>query len=205
MIIRNLRGDGWVGQIYHSSSGGKARGAGILLHKSVPFVHSTIISDSNGRFVIVTGQIHNTRVALVNVYAPNCDDDAFFKRLFLMIPDMSSHFLILGGDFNGWLNPRLDRSSAKVCMPSRSARVIQSLMKEFVVSDACRFFNPYKKGNNFFFRMFIISALIFSWLITDYSLLCPHVNMMPLSYLITLRYLWIYIFKTVLLHVAMAS
>lgn len=74
---------GWVGQTYHSSFQGKSRGTAILLHKSVPFVHSSTISDPKGRFVIVAGQIHNTRVVLANIYAPNYDDYAFFKRLFL--------------------------------------------------------------------------------------------------------------------------
>lgn len=68
----------WVGQTYHSSFQGKSQGAAILLHKSVPFVHSSTISDANGRFIIVAGHIHNNRVALANIYAPNYDDDAFF-------------------------------------------------------------------------------------------------------------------------------
>ncbi len=67
-----------MGQTYHSSFQGKSRGTAILLHKSVPFVHSSTVSDSNGRFVIVVGQILNTRVVLANIYAPNYDDDAFF-------------------------------------------------------------------------------------------------------------------------------
>lgn len=94
---------GWVGQTYHSSFLGKSRGEAVLPHKSVPFVHSNVISDPNGRFIIVTGQIHNTHVVLVYVYAPNCDE-VFFKSLFLTLPDMSSYYLILG-DFNCWLKP----------------------------------------------------------------------------------------------------
>lgn len=48
---------GWVGQLYHSSFSSKARGATILIHKSIPFSMSTVISDPNGRFIIVTGRI----------------------------------------------------------------------------------------------------------------------------------------------------
>lgn len=140
----------WVGQIYHSSFAGKSRGTAILLHKSVPFQLSNVTSDPNGRFIIITGQIHDTRVALVNVYAPNYDDDAFFRRLFAILPDMSSHHLILGGDFNCWLCPHLDRSSTKVCAPSKSSKVIQSFMSEFAVTDAWRFLNPAKREYSFF-------------------------------------------------------
>lgn len=138
---------GWIGQIYHSSFQSKSRGAAIVLHKSVP---SSTISDPNGRFVIVTGQIHNTWVALANIYAPNFDDDAFFKRVFLTLPDLSSHHLILGGDFNCWLDPQLDRSSPRACAPSKSAKVIQSFMEEFAVTDVWRFLNPSKREYSFF-------------------------------------------------------
>ena len=141
---------GWVGQTYHSSFPGKSRGVAILFHKSVPFVQSNVISDPNGRFIIVSGQIHNIRVILANVYAPNSDDDAFFRRLFSTLPDMSSHYLIMGGDFNCWLDPQLDRSSSKVPMPSKSAKVIQSFMKEFSVSEVWRYFNPSKREYSFF-------------------------------------------------------
>uniref|UniRef100_A0AAY4A9I4 Endonuclease/exonuclease/phosphatase domain-containing protein n=1 Tax=Denticeps clupeoides TaxID=299321 RepID=A0AAY4A9I4_9TELE len=121
-----------INQTYHSSFSGKARGVAILLHKTVPFVHTSVVSDPNGRFVIVTGQIHNISVALINIYAPNYDDEGFFKRLFSLIPDLSTHYLILGGDFNCWLNPHLDRSSSAVCAPSRSAKVILSFMKNML-------------------------------------------------------------------------
>lgn len=89
---------GWVVQIYHSSFQDKARGVPILLHKSIPFTHSNVVSDPNGRFIIVISHIYYTHVIVVNIYAPNYDDEAFFKCIFSILPDMSSHCLILGGD-----------------------------------------------------------------------------------------------------------
>lgn len=97
----------WLGQIYHSSFSGRARGAAILFHKSVPFVCNQIISDPSGRYIVVFGVINNVCFILPNVYAPNCDDEAFFRRFFSLLPDMSSHYLTLGGDFNCWLNSEL--------------------------------------------------------------------------------------------------
>lgn len=108
-----------MGQVYHSSFLSKSGGAAILLHKSIPFVHSKVISDPNGRFIIVTGQVYNTKIVLANVYAPTWDDDAFFRCLFSELPDLSLHYLIFVGDFNTWLNPQLDRSSPKVCPLSK--------------------------------------------------------------------------------------
>lgn len=141
---------GWVGQVYHSSFLGRSRGAAILLHKSLPFVHSKVISDPNGRFIIVTGQMYNINIVLANVYAPNWDDDSFFKRLFSKLPDLSTHHLILRGDFNTWLNSQLDRSSSNKCSPSKSSKIIQAFMNEFSVSDVWRFFNPSRREYSFF-------------------------------------------------------
>lgn len=140
----------WIGHTYHSSFQGRSRGVAIILHKSIPFVCSNVIADPNGRYLIVSGIMFNTPVLLVNIYGPNWDDDGFFKTLFSTLPDISSHFLILGGDFNCWLDPKLDRSSTRHCISSRSARVIQSFKDQFALSDPWRFFNPSGKEYSFF-------------------------------------------------------
>lgn len=69
---------GWVGQFYHSTFQNKLRGAAILIHKLVPFVSSNVISDSNGRYIVVPGRIYNTPLILANVYVPNWDATFFF-------------------------------------------------------------------------------------------------------------------------------
>uniref|UniRef100_A0A8C9ZN56 exodeoxyribonuclease III n=1 Tax=Sander lucioperca TaxID=283035 RepID=A0A8C9ZN56_SANLU len=143
---------GWVGQLYHSTFHSKARGAAILIHKSVPFVSSTTILDPNGRYAIVTGHIHSTKLILTNIYAPNWDDANFFCNLFSRIPDMSSHLLVLGGDFNCWLGS-LDRSSAKPTTPSKSSKIIRNFLQEFSVTDSWRFFNPTGREYSYFSRI----------------------------------------------------
>lgn len=81
----------------------------------------------------------------MNVYALNWENADFFKQLFSKFPDMSSYFLILGGDFNCWLKPELDRSFPKITSSSKSARTIKAFMKEFSISDPWCFFNPTSK------------------------------------------------------------
>lgn len=74
----------------------------------------SVIPDNNGRFVIVTGKLYGNLVALVNLYGPNWDNPQFFSGLIGKLPDLNSHLLILGGDFNCMLQPTLDKSSHKV-------------------------------------------------------------------------------------------
>lgn len=142
---------GWVGQLYHSAFQSKARGAAILIHKSVPVVSSDVISDPNGRYIIVTGSIYNTKLILANVCAPNLDDNNFFHTFFSpKLSVMSSRCLVRGGDFIFWLGP-LDRSSSKSSNPSNSSNVIKTFLQEFSVTDSWRFFNPTGREYSLYF------------------------------------------------------
>lgn len=120
------------------------------MHKAIPFVHVKTISDPTGRFIIVMGHIYDTKVTLVNVYAPNWEDESFFRQVFSMLPDLFLYSLILSGDFNCWIDPSPDRSSTCPIARSESAEVILSFMKEFNVVDPWRFYNPGIRKFSFF-------------------------------------------------------
>ena len=104
---------GWVGQVFHSGFDSKSRGVAILMSKIIGFVHAKEVSDPGGRYVIVSGVLEGAPVVLVNVYAPNWDDVNFMRGLLAEIPDLATHQLIMGGDFNCVLEPRVDKSSPR--------------------------------------------------------------------------------------------
>lgn len=70
-----------------------------------------------------------------------------------MLPDLSSCDLILGGAFNCWINPFLDRSSPTSKTQLKSAKGIQVFMDEFNATDPWRFFNSNKREYSFFFHV----------------------------------------------------
>ena len=72
----------WAGQHFHSSFQAKARGVSILVDQNIPFVHHNVISDTNSRFIIVSGKLYNTKMVFANVYAPNVDDVGFCEFFF---------------------------------------------------------------------------------------------------------------------------
>lgn len=140
----------WIGQSYFASFSHKARGVAILFHKSVPFICTKVVADPNGRYLILTGSLYNTPLHLVNVYAPNWDNDDFFRQLFITIPDLSSHSLVLGGDLNCWLDPALDHSSNRPIPPSKSATVIKKFMEMFAITDPWRCLHPRTRAYSFY-------------------------------------------------------
>ena len=126
---------GWVSQVFHSKFDARARGVAILINKNIAFQPTEVISDPNGRYIIVTGQIFVNKIILVNVYAPNCDNSTFFRKMFMTIPKIDNGFLILGGDFNLVLNSTLDGSSNVTQNLSRSAKVVTDFMDQCGLSD----------------------------------------------------------------------
>lgn len=68
------------------------------------FHASTITTDPQGCFVIVSGLLYHKPVVLVNIYAPNWDDDKFIGKSLSLIPDFNSQQYIFGGDLNCVMN-----------------------------------------------------------------------------------------------------
>lgn len=108
----------WVGQIFHSNFNSKSRGTAILIYKRVKFTPDHIHCDPDGQYVIVSGMLFQTPVVLANVYAPNWDSPNFMSTFFSHLPNLDTHKLILGGDFNCVTNPAIDRSHSKSVTPT---------------------------------------------------------------------------------------
>ena len=141
---------GWVGQVFHSKFNAKARGTAILINKNISFRSQEVVSDPNGRYIIVAGQLFANPVILVNLYAPNCNDSNFFEKLFLTIPKIDNGYLIIGGDFNLVLDVTLDRSSTNPQNLTRSAGVVRDFMGRCGLSDVWRFHSPHARAYSFF-------------------------------------------------------
>jgi hypothetical protein len=104
-------------------------------------VSSKVISDTNVRYIIVMGKLFSSQVILANLYGPNWDDAQLFSDLIATLPDLNSHHLMLGGDFNCLLNPSLDRSRRKPNnVISKSGAVINSFLGAIPLLNSTPFF-----------------------------------------------------------------
>lgn len=144
-----LRGR-WVEHVFHSSFNFKSRGSAIFIKKNIPFISNKVISDIRGRYVIVVGKLYNTPVVLASIYAPNVDDEQFMSLFLDTLPNLDTHYLIMGGDFNFVSNPSLDRSSSRPIPLSKSAKKLNSFSKSYGVVDPWRFTFPNQRKYSFF-------------------------------------------------------
>lgn len=120
-----------------------------MIKKNVPFNHVETICDNNGRYVIVVGTLCQYPVVLVNVYAPNHDDEVFMKNLLSSIPKLHSHYFVLEGDLNTVMNP-LDKSNPKSITLSKMAQTLSQFIDQHGYIDPWRSLHPTDKQFSFF-------------------------------------------------------
>lgn len=70
----------WVGKIFSSPGTGKSRGVSILINKAVNFNETDVLTDSDGRYLIVYSQLLDTPVALCKIFVPNFDKPEVFHN-----------------------------------------------------------------------------------------------------------------------------
>lgn len=103
------------------------------------FTTSGTISDPQGRYVIVSGQLFNTPVVLVSVYAPNWHDVNFVKKIFSLLPDLNIYHLIFGGDLNCMLDTTMDHSNPKTVPLMKMSRTLAGCVTQIGCVDPWRF------------------------------------------------------------------
>lgn len=140
----------WIENVYHSTFPAKTRGTAIMTKKSIPFVHKSTISDRNGRYLIVVGELFSIPLTLLNIYAPNVDSPSFFKKSDdtypRHVPKKHYHWWV----FNCVLDPYLDRSSVTKQVRNNSSAFLNTFTDNSNVSDVWRIANPAGRDYSFF-------------------------------------------------------
>jgi len=92
----------WGGEVFFSHGTNQSKGIMILINPKIECKVEKKIFDKNGRYIILDIALVDTRVALVNIYAPNDVNQqvSFFKELQEQLQEFSEENIIIGGDFN---------------------------------------------------------------------------------------------------------
>ena len=146
---RRLRAN-WVYRVCQSLFTSKARGVAILFRKSIPFQLTSETTDPNGRYIMIAGSINSFPVTFLNIYGPNIDDPNNFRKVFDLVPDLSTTNLIVGGDFNCYLDPYLDRLSSRVPNTIASVQTLNNLLKSKNMIDIWRLQHPTDRDYSYF-------------------------------------------------------
>ena len=85
----------WRGRVYHTSYSAFSRGVLIWIRPGVPFQEHRVLIDDAGRYVIVCGRLHGRDVALINIYAPNTDQQKFLDKISGILMTLTEYPMII--------------------------------------------------------------------------------------------------------------
>lgn len=137
--------------IFSSSYNSKQRGVAILINRKVKFTVFSIVTDPEGRFIVVNLSVQNMKMCLANLYGPNVDDPSFFHSFFTSLSEHTDSVLIIGGDFNMVMDPTAVRlSNAGNYRNWQSANIAKQYMEDLGLCDVWHSYHPNLKEYTFF-------------------------------------------------------
>uniref|UniRef100_A0A803K986 exodeoxyribonuclease III n=1 Tax=Xenopus tropicalis TaxID=8364 RepID=A0A803K986_XENTR len=141
----------WIGATYHSLYSSYSRGVSILVCKTCPFVTETIISDRDGKYIILHGTIQGKKVTIVNVYIPPPFAEGTLREVMNKTLTLPMAPILLMGDFNAVIDARID----KLNPPRVNTPAFNNWLAGFQLTDLWRVRNPgvkqytcYSPGSN---------------------------------------------------------
>ncbi|KAG9281959.1 hypothetical protein AMEX_G541 [Astyanax mexicanus] len=136
--------------ISSSSSSNKTKGVLILVKRKLNITVELAGGDSDGRWCFASIILNDIKCSIVSVYAPNIFDPEFFACLKLKLLLLGNRQLIVGGDFNSVIDPKIDRtSSSGYSVSNSSSDNLNSFLSDLNLYDPWRLNHP--KDNNFTF------------------------------------------------------
>ena len=103
----------WAGDIYFSHGTSSSKGVCILIPHKLNITINDKITDSEGRLIILNINYDSCKYILCNVYFPTRDHKTEQNNFMKILQDHLSPFendnLLVGGDFNLYLDPKLDK------------------------------------------------------------------------------------------------
>lgn len=148
----------WGAKVFFSHGRSNSKGVAILFDRGLSTDISKIITDDEGRFIIVQLTTENEHLTLVNVYAPTNNDPAagcaLMDKLNRSLTDLEIHSIIIAGDFNTKLDtansPGYSNSNTLPNTPRGSyAQLINALLEDYDLVDIWKKKNPTSKRGTF--------------------------------------------------------
>ena len=131
----------WRGNIYSSHGLTNSCGVSIYFRKNLPVEIHNVIRDTEGRSIAIKCKLQDELFILVNLYAPNKDDPAFFNQVFEILNSVPDMNYLIAGDYNTILKEN-DIRGGKDNSHKKSTIAINNLIDKHQLVDIWRIRNP---------------------------------------------------------------
>ena len=130
--------------MFFSHGTNHSKGTMILINPSLDCKIERVISDKNGRFIILKLSFDQQSIVLVNVYSPNDANkqSEFFSKLNQLLQKFPQENMIIGGDFNCALSPKDKIGGKPITKKASVIKDIEKLRESHNLRDIWRMLNP---------------------------------------------------------------
>ena len=164
----------WGGHVEYSHGTNLARGVMCLLNPSLDYNIIEVQQSDRGRWLLIRVEIQGTNFVLINIYAPNIQEQqlVFYTELFDLLSNIESNdYVMMGGDFNVIFNPLLDRKGGHFIESSKYRAIlnkIDDIINEHQLCDIYRIKNPLHKRFTWRQKNPLIQSRLDVWLINEH-------------------------------------
>lgn len=158
------------GDLYFSHGQSNSKGVLIIVHKT--FKGNTVLKhcDNEGRLVIIQASNDLDEFIIASVYAPTQDKPTeqmtFITKVETELAKCDNEYVLLGGDFNAWLDPVLDCSNNNIDrVETEYIAALDNILLEHELCDIWRIRHPNKKM--YTFRRAQYASRLDYWLVSD--------------------------------------
>ena len=144
--MENFIKNEWGYSTYLSGLSRNKRGVMVLINNNFDQEVTKVLKDPNGNFVIFEIIVQKQKITLANIYGPNEDKPQFYNNLKQKIDEFDNDNVIICGDWNLVLDPKVDTENYKSVNNPNARAVVVSFLDNMDYMDAWRFLNEEKKG-----------------------------------------------------------
>ena len=130
---------------YFNSSNSQARGVDIIINRKFPIEITDSWGDEDGNILILLGSFDGDAIVFCNIYGPNSDDPNYFSNLFDRLQGFGTDYIILGGDFNVYIDPVIDSLGYNSIRTPGARRIILDALSHGGFIDPFRLLHKQKK------------------------------------------------------------
>uniref|UniRef100_A0A8C5Q0C8 Reverse transcriptase domain-containing protein n=1 Tax=Leptobrachium leishanense TaxID=445787 RepID=A0A8C5Q0C8_9ANUR len=130
--------------------GGKSRGVAILFSKEIPVTLEEVLADCEGRYLFVRCLIADTRYTLASIYLPNVKQHRSLADILRRLQGFAAGTLVVAGDFNVALDPRVDSSTGRSSVPASILRHMKRSLDSLQLVDVWRTFHAGERDYTYY-------------------------------------------------------
>ena len=118
------------------------RGVAVLLANTFEYKVLKDFHDTDGNFIQLIIEVNSVKINLINIYAPNQDNPKFFETLRDTASKDDTDYVVICGDFNLVLDPKIDCQNYAHINNPKARSVLLDTMNQMKLIDAFRTVHP---------------------------------------------------------------